>query len=74
LVSATLSAALPALESTFAVVEALYVFATPSVKVPNPGCGPSVSASVAGTVPVTVVEADGGTSAATDALAVSPSA
>jgi hypothetical protein len=44
------------------------------VKVPKLGAAPIDSDSVAGTVPVTVVDADGGTSAATLALAVSPSA
>src|SRR3954471_3570215 len=49
--SATDSAASPAVEMTFAVVVAVYSFATPGVNEPSEAAGPSVSASVAGTVP-----------------------
>ena len=52
--SDTLSSASPAVEMTFAVVEAKYVFARPGVNAPNDAAGPSVSDSVAGTVPPTV--------------------
>jgi hypothetical protein len=51
--SATVSAASPAVEMTFAVVDAVYVLATPGVNAPNAAGAPSVSASVAGTVPPT---------------------
>ena len=49
--SETLSVASPALEITFAVVEAVYSRSTPAVNAPNVAGGPSVSESVAGTVP-----------------------
>ena len=52
-VSATDSVASPAVEITFAVVEAVYVFATPGTNAPNDAGAPIVSASVAGTVPPT---------------------
>src|SRR4051812_24029633 len=52
--SLTLSVAFPAVEITFAVVDASYVCATPAVNAPNEAAGPSVSDSVAGTVPPTV--------------------
>src|SRR4051795_12072536 len=51
--SETLSAASPAVEMTFAVVCAVYVFSTPGVNGPNDAGLPSVSDSVAGTVPPT---------------------
>ena len=51
--SATLSSASPAVEITVAVVDASYVLATPGVNAPNVAGAPSVSDSVAGTVPVT---------------------
>src|SRR4051795_8657994 len=51
--SATVSVASPAVLTTVAVVEALYSLATPGVKAPNCTGGPSVSDSVAGTVPPT---------------------
>ena len=51
--SATLSSASPAVETTFAVVDAEYSRATPGVNAPNCAGGPSVSESVAGTVPPT---------------------
>src|SRR4051794_17878422 len=51
--SATLRVASPALEVTLAVVLAAYVFATPGVKAPNAAGVPSVSDSVAGTLPPT---------------------
>ena len=47
----TVSVASPAVEITFAVVVAVYSFATPGVNAPNVAGAPSVSASVAGTVP-----------------------
>src|ERR1700761_5245737 len=50
----TLSAASPAVEMTSAVVEAVYVLSIPGVNAPNDGAAPSVSESVAGTVPPTV--------------------
>src|SRR5437867_291016 len=53
--SDTLSAALAAVEMTFAVVLAVYSLSTPGVNAPNEAAGPSVSESVAGTVPPTVV-------------------
>src|SRR5262245_54541381 len=53
----TLSVALPAVEVTFAIVDATYSFATPGAKRPNCAGGPSVSASVAGTVPLTFPDA-----------------
>src|SRR5690349_24981577 len=49
--SETVSAASPAVEMTFAFVDAVYSFATPGVNAPNEAGAPSVSASVAGTVP-----------------------
>src|SRR4051812_40387321 len=48
-----LSAASPAEEMTLAVVEAVYVRVTPGVNEPSWMAGPSVRASVAGTVPLT---------------------
>ena len=51
--SATVSAASPAVETVLAVVDALYSRATPGVNAPNEAGAPSVSASVAGTVPPT---------------------
>src|SRR5689334_13342857 len=48
------SAASPAVEVTFAVVDAVYVLATPGVNAPNDADPPSDSESVAGTVPPTV--------------------
>src|SRR3954471_1343998 len=48
--SATVSVASPAVEMTVAVVDAVYVFATPGVNAPNAGALPSTSESVAGTV------------------------
>ena len=57
--SDTVSAASPAVEVTFAVVVAVYSRATPGVNAGNVAALPSVSASVAGTVPPTVVEATG---------------
>ena len=51
--SATLSSASPAVEMTLAVVEASYVFVMPGVNAPNEAGVPSVSDSVAGTVPPT---------------------
>src|SRR5689334_11225900 len=47
------SVAFPAVETTAAVVAALYVVSTPGVNAPNVAGGPSVRASVAGTVPPT---------------------
>src|ERR1700742_3593023 len=47
------SAASPAVLITFAVVCAVYVFSTPGVNAPKDGGVPSVSDSVAGTVPPT---------------------
>src|SRR4051812_27774917 len=52
--SATLRSALPADEVTLAVVVAKYVSLTPALKDPNVAAGPSVSDSVAGTLPPTV--------------------
>ena len=49
--SATVSVASPAVEMTFAVVDAVYSFATPGVNAPKLAGAPIVSASVAGTVP-----------------------
>ena len=49
--SETDNAASPAVEITLAVVDAVYSFATPGVNAPNVAGVPSVSASVAGTVP-----------------------
>ena len=51
--SATLSAALPAVLVTVAVVLASYSFAMPGVNAPKLAGVPSVSASVLGTVPPT---------------------
>ena len=51
--SATLSVALPAVLVVLAVVLASYSFAMPGVNAPNVAGVPSVSASVAGTVPPT---------------------
>ena len=51
--SATLSVASPAVETVVAVVAAVYSRATPGVKAPKVAGAPSVSASVAGTVPPT---------------------
>ena len=51
---ATDSAASPAVEITFAVVDAVYSFARPGVNAPKLAGVPSVSASVAGTLPPTV--------------------
>src|SRR5690348_6807403 len=48
------SAASPAVEMTFAVVLAVYSFATPGVNAPKVAGAPSVSDSVAGTTPPTV--------------------
>ena len=42
------------MEITVAVVDAVYSFATPGVNAPNAAGAPSVSASVAGTVPPAV--------------------
>src|SRR3954454_3210407 len=53
-VSATDSVASPAVEITLAVVCASYVFPTPGVNWPKLAAGPSVSDSVAGTLPPTV--------------------
>src|SRR3954449_10623594 len=53
--SETDSAALAAVEITFAVVLALYSLSRPGANAPNDAAGPSVSDSVAGTVPPTVV-------------------
>src|SRR6478752_6884060 len=50
--SETLSVASPAVEITFAVVEALYVRATPGVNGPKAAGVPSDNASVAGTEPL----------------------
>src|SRR3954453_13142006 len=50
--SVTDSAASPALEITVAVVLAVYVPFTPGMKAPSDGAVPSVSESVAGTVPL----------------------
>ena len=52
--SATLSVASPAVEMTLAVVPAVYVLPMPGVNAPNAAGVPSVSASVAGTVPLAV--------------------
>src|SRR5689334_19402175 len=65
--SETDSAALPAVEMTFAVVLAVYSLSTPGVNAPNDAAGPSASESVAGTVPPTGA-------AATSAFAGSPGA
>ena len=51
--SDTLRSASPAVETTVACDEAAYVFATPGVNAPNVAGAPSVSESVAGTVPPT---------------------
>src|ERR1044072_4823382 len=51
--SLTLSVASPAVEMTLAFVVAVYSRSTPGVKAPNDAGAPSVSASVAGTVPPT---------------------
>src|SRR3954470_4302573 len=51
----TLNVASPAVEGTFAVVLVAYVRSTPGVKAPKDGMAPSVSESVAGTVPPTGV-------------------
>src|SRR4051794_31593061 len=51
--SLTVRAASPAVDTTFAVVDAVYSRVTPGVNAPNEAAGPSVSASVAGTVPAT---------------------
>src|SRR5690349_20324218 len=51
--SLTDSVASPAVEITFAVVDAVYSFAAPGVNVPKDGALPNVSESVAGTVPPT---------------------
>ena len=51
--SDTVSAASPAVLITFAVDDAVYSFATPGVNAPNVAGAPSVSDSVAGTVPPT---------------------
>src|SRR3954471_483866 len=51
--SDTESAASPAVEITFAVVVAAYSLAAPGVNAPNEAGAPSVSESVAGTVPPT---------------------
>src|SRR3954468_11673023 len=51
--SDTVSAASPAVEITLAVVDAAYSLATPGVNAPNEAGAPSVSESVAGTVPPT---------------------
>src|SRR5689334_15590160 len=51
--SETLSVASPAVEITLAVVDASYVRATPGTNGANDAGAPSVSASVAGTVPPT---------------------
>src|SRR5688572_3753161 len=53
--SLTDSAASPAVETTVAVAEAVYSRSTPGVNAPNEAGAPSVSESVAGTVPPTVV-------------------
>ena len=52
--SLTASAASPAVEVTLAVPWAMYSRATPGVNAPKLGTVPSVSDSVAGTVPPTV--------------------
>src|SRR3954447_2866928 len=49
--SETDSDASPAVEITFAVVEAVYVASTPGVNAPNDAGAPRVSANVAGTEP-----------------------
>ena len=51
--SETVSVASPAVETTLAVVEAVYSRATPGVNAPKDAGAPSVSASVAGTMPPT---------------------
>src|SRR3954462_10543901 len=51
--SLTLSAASPAVDTTSAVVDAVYVFSTPGVNAPNDAADPRVNESVAGTVPPT---------------------
>src|SRR4051794_12979378 len=51
--SATLKSASPAVESTVALVDARYVFVMPGVNAPNEAGAPSVSDSVAGTLPPT---------------------
>src|SRR3954452_21606742 len=55
--SDTESAASPAVEMTLAGVDAVYSCATPGVNAPNEAAGPSVSDSVAGTLPPTVPDA-----------------
>jgi hypothetical protein len=52
--SETDSAALPAVEMTFAVVPAVYSLSTPGANAPKLAALPSESESVAGTVPPTV--------------------
>ena len=54
--SLTVSAALPAVEITLAVVDAVYSRVTPGWKAPKDAFAPSKSESVAGTVPPTGVE------------------
>src|SRR3954451_17256497 len=49
----TLNAASPAVDVTVAVVDAVYSFSTPGVNGPNDAGGPTVRASVGGTVPPT---------------------
>ncbi len=67
------SAASPAVEVTEALVDAVQAFATPAVNAPNEAGGPSVSESVAGTVPLTVGGCSGGATWTTnDALLVRP--
>src|SRR5690349_9342931 len=56
--SETLSVASPAVEVTVAVVEAVYTWSTPGVNGPKLAGPPSVSDSVAGTVPPTSPEVD----------------
>src|SRR3954470_5679810 len=68
--SLTLSAASPAVLSTSAVVCAVYVLSRPAVNAPKLAGPPSVSDSVAGTVPPTVELT--GTTWLTAALALAP--
>src|SRR5439155_19930629 len=73
--SATESVASPAVETTFAVVAAVYVLPTPGVNVPSDAGGPSASESVAGTVPPTspCLDVDVGTSPTVYVFVVLPS-
>src|SRR5215813_10382815 len=70
--SLTESAALPAVEITFAVVDAVYSLSSPGVNAPNDAAGPKDSDSVAGTVPPTsLVGASGTSNACTEFAGVS---